>query len=201
MSPKVNNGAGQPEVTLQALLEAAQVSDADACVVAAADHPAGTAAALDAAVRSAPPLVIVTAPDARAAAHADAWACDRDGWLVLADPPAGHAVLVAVDTLAAAPVPGSWRGGRRPAPAPAVAALSARAALVDTQRNEADRLHAQLVEERAWVAAEAERVRTSQAWRLGHRAVRTARLLTFRRDVGTDALSRLIERMNAPRDS
>ena len=43
-------------------------------------------------------------------------------------------------------------------------------------------------------------MRASQAWRLGHRVVRTARLLTFRRDVGTDALGRLIERMNAPRD-
>ena len=199
---EVNAGTGQREVMLHALLDAAQVSDADVCVVAAAQDPANTAVALDVATRDAPRLVIVTADDGRAAVHADAWACDRGGWLVLADPPPGKAVLAAADTLAGAPLPGSWRGGRRPAPAPGpdAAAISARAALIDTQRNEADRLRAELVEERAWVAAEAERVRASQAWRLGHRVVRTVRVLTGRRDIGTDALGRLIERMNTPRD-
>ena len=191
------NGAGQ-QVTLDALLHAAQMADADVCRVAAENDLAATARGLDAAAHDAPGLVIVTADDARALVHADAWARDRAGWLVLDDPPPGHAVLAAVQTLAATAWPGGWRGGR--CPARAVSAHSARAALVDTQRNEADRLKAELVEERAWVAAEAERVRASQAWRLGHRVVRTARLLTFRRDVGTDALGRLIERMNAPRD-
>lgn len=194
------NGAGPREVTLDALLEAAQVSDDDVSVVGAADDAAATAALLDVAVRDSPALVIVTADDGRASEHADAWAFDRGGWLVLAEPLDGAAVLAAVATLAGTPLPGRWRGGRSyAAPAP-VAALSARAALVDTQRNETDRLHAELVEERAWVAAEAQRVRASQAWRVGHRVVRTARLLTLRRDRGTDALSRLIERMNAPRE-
>ena len=198
---KVNAGTGQREMMLHALLDAAQDADVEVCMVAAAEDPANTAVALDAATRDAARLVILTADDGRAALHADAWACDRAGWLVLADPLAGKAVLAAVDTLAAAPLPGGWRGGRRPAaPAPDTAAISARAALVDSQRNEADRLRMELVEERAWVAAEAERVRASQAWRLGHRIVRAARRLTFRRDEGTDALGRLIERMNAPRE-
>ena len=199
---KVNVGTGQREGMLHALLDAAQVSEAEVCMVAAAQDAAHTAVALDAATRDASRLVILTADDGRAAVHADAWACDRAGWLVLADPPPGMAVLATVDTLAAAPLPGGWRGGRRPATAPAAAtaAINARAALVDSQRNEADRLRAQLVEERAWVAAEAERVRASQAWRLGHRIVRTGRRLTFRHDAGTDALGRLIERKNIPRD-
>jgi hypothetical protein len=77
-------------------------------------------------------------------------------------------------------------------------AVSARAALVDTQRHEADRLRAQLVEQRAWVAAEAARIRESESWKVGHRLVRATRLITFRRDRGTDGLQKIVDRMSEP---
>lgn len=185
-------------MTLEALLDAAQLSAGEACLIAAGENAAATAAALDAAVLDSPPLVVVSGDAGAPAGHAEAWACGRDDWLVLADPPTGHGVLAPVATVARAPMPGSWRGGRRPPTA--MPATSARAALVDTRGQELDRMRAVVLQERAWVAAEAERLRDSQSWRLGHRLVRTARMLTFRRDRGTDALARLIERANAPLD-
>jgi hypothetical protein len=58
-----------------------------------------------------------------------------------------------------------------------------------------------LTEERAWVADQAQRVAVSQAWRLGHMAVRQARRLSFRRDCGTDALSAIVARMSVEDDA
>jgi hypothetical protein len=55
----------------------------------------------------------------------------------------------------------------------------------------------ELAEERAWVAEQARRVAASQAWRIGHLAVRQGRRLTLRRDRGTDALSAIVQRMTA----
>jgi hypothetical protein len=49
--------------------------------------------------------------------------------------------------------------------------------------------------ERAWVAQQVSRVAASQSWRVGHSIVRTTRRLTLRRDRGTDALIRILERL------
>lgn len=192
----MSDGGSPAAEAVQALLDAAGASVDETPTVAAGADGAETAARLDAVARRDPPLVLVDVADDLAAAHVEAWTYGHPDWLVLADPPAGRAVLAPVSTLAGVVMPGDWHGGR-PGPLAVPAAGTARAALVDSQRNEADRLRATLLEERAWVAAEAERVRASQSWRVGHRLVRTARLLTFRRDHGTDALGRLVERMSA----
>jgi hypothetical protein len=49
--------------------------------------------------------------------------------------------------------------------------------------------------ERAWVVQQVSRVAASQSWRVGHGIVRTTRRLTLRRDRGTDALIRILERL------
>ncbi len=153
-------------------------------------------------------MVVVDGTDARA--HALAWVADRSGWLIREEHDSDRAVLATVVTVAAdPPPPGRWRGGATAAADPALdtaaapsgelaRAYSARAALADSQRHEVDRLRAQLVEQRAWVASEAERARASQAWRLGHRLARMSRLLSLRRDRGTDALQQIVDRMNEP---
>jgi hypothetical protein len=208
----VDSETGQRQIALETLFDAVGVKAGQIPAIVVASNPALTAAALDAASRDVtPPLLVLTGDDA--AVHADAWVADRSGWLALENAPAGHAVLAPVASLARDPMlPGRWRGaasgplGRAPAALPPptpqagelARALTARAALVDTQRHEVDRLRAQLFEQRAWVAAEAERVRASQSWRLGHRLVRIARLFTLRRDRGTDGLQKIIERMNEP---
>jgi hypothetical protein len=46
--------------------------------------------------------------------------------------------------------------------------------------------------ERQWVAVRARSAAGSQAWRVGHRLSKLARLLTFRRDRGTDALAQIV---------
>jgi len=53
----------------------------------------------------------------------------------------------------------------------------------------------ELMEDRRWMADQARLVAGSQAWRVGHRLARTAWMLTFRRQRGTDALERIIVRM------
>ncbi|MCW3016891.1 MAG: hypothetical protein JWO02_3983 [Solirubrobacterales bacterium] len=202
---------------------------ADAAVVLAVGKTDGTHAALDAATSSQTPgLVIVVAAHQQDQADVDEWATRNASWLTLTRPPQGYAVLAPLGTLLEFPdLPGVWRGGaddRPPVPvvqssrsertndiderarANAIAAWELRGQLnrqiaeTDAQRLAADRLRARLVSERVWAAAEADRVRASSSWRLGHRLVRTARLLTFRRDKGTDGLSRLAERMRAPVD-
>lgn len=188
----------QPAVTLESLSRAVQTPLAGLPVVRVGGDPAAARSGLDDAAAQDPLLMLVAARDRHPQPAAAAWAADRDGWLVHRGEVEGVAVLAPVSTLVTHALPGAWDGGHRLPPPPAP--MPARAALVDTRREEADRLRAELVAERAWVALEAERVRSSVSWRLGHRVVRTVRLLTFRRDRGTDALGRLVERMTAPRD-
>jgi len=200
-------------------LKGVDVSDdprGDVCAVPAGTHSLTTATRLDAAMDAAERrLVIVVGASGDAAAHAEEWVASRDGWLLLEAPPNGLSVLASVGTVVREQrLPGRWRGGLRAAhgtlpvspPAPVAQtteltrAYSARAALVDTQRLEADRLRAELLAQRAWVLAEVTRVRESLSWRLGHRLVRIARWLTFRPGRGTDALGAIIQRMSTPLD-
>lgn len=175
---------------------------ADAAVLAAETDVAATGDRLDAAIeQGSPRLVIVADPVAgHAAAHAAAWAAQRTGWLTLDEPPPGLGVLAPSATIAASPgLPGTWR---RPAPSArrGIALSRPDRAAVVAQEAEIDRLRIALLEQRAWVAQEAERVRATQSWRIGHRLVRLGRLLTLRRNTRTDALARLAERMRAPHD-
>jgi hypothetical protein len=175
---------------------------ADAAALAADTDAAATGDRLDAALeQGSPRLLVVADPVAgHAAAHAAAWAAQRTGWLALDDPPPGFGVLAAPATLAASPrLPGTWR---RPAPSArrGIALSRPDRAAVVAQEAEIDRLRIALLDQRAWVAQEAERVRATQSWRLGHRLVRLGRLLTLRRNTRTDALARLAERMRAPLD-
>jgi hypothetical protein len=62
-------------------------------------------------------------------------------------------------------------------------------------RSELDRLRLERLEERAWVAEQARRIAASSSWRVGHRFVRMARWLTFRRDRGTNLPLQIAERM------
>lgn len=64
-----------------------------------------------------------------------------------------------------------------------------------SERREVDRLRLAAMEERAWVAEQAIRLGQSTSWRLGHRIVRVARRLTFRRDRGTDLPAKIAQRM------
>jgi hypothetical protein len=62
-------------------------------------------------------------------------------------------------------------------------------------RSELDRIRLERLEERAWVAEQARRVAESNSWRVGHRLVRLARSLAFRRDRGTNLPLQIAERM------
>jgi hypothetical protein len=65
-------------------------------------------------------------------------------------------------------------------------------------REELDRVAAAYEQERAFVALQVNRIAESGAWRWGHRfAILRARVL-FRRHRGTDAVSRLLERVSRP---
>lgn len=66
--------------------------------------------------------------------------------------------------------------------------LTATEALVSAARTE-------LAEERDWVARHARAISRSQSWRLGHRLVRTMRIVTFRRDRGTDAVNEILRHL------
>ncbi len=197
----------------------------DAVVIGATGDVAGTHAALDAGARlGEPALIVVVAPHPQDRGDVARWAGRNAGWLVLVDPPDGYAILAPVATLVnAAELPGSWSGGGEPfgAPVPAPetprraerqdpaadsverdlrAQLARQVTATETQRLEVDRLRARWLEEREWVASEADRARASASRRAGDRMVRGARLLAFRHDRGTDALSRLADRMRAPVD-
>jgi hypothetical protein len=222
----VHDPAGQQIASLDVLLRAVDVTTV---AVDAAGSTEATHAALDAVTAAGTPgLILVAAPHPQDQADVDRWAAGHAAWLTLTRPPRGHAVLTPLSTLLAFPdLPGVWSAGPDATPAtPAVAAprpvpegdaeararattatawelraqLSRQIAETDAQRLVADRLRARLISEREWAASEADRVRASSSWRLGHRLVRLARLLTFRRDKGTDGLSRLAERMRAPVD-
>jgi hypothetical protein len=222
----VHDPAGQQIASLDVLLRAADVAT---ITVAAAGSTEQTHATLDAVTTAdTPGLILVAAPHPQDQADVDRWAAGHAAWLTLTRPPQGHAVLMPLSTLLAFPdLPGVWSAGadatlpapaaRAPRPVPTAdadararataattwelrAQLSRQIAETDAQRLAADRLRARLISEREWAASEADRVRASSSWRLGHRLVRLARLLTFRRDKGTDGLSRLAERMRAPVD-
>jgi hypothetical protein len=62
-------------------------------------------------------------------------------------------------------------------------------------RSELDRIRLERLEERAWVAEQARRVAESSSWRVGHRLVRLARSLAFKRDRGTNLPLQIAERM------
>ena len=64
------------------------------------------------------------------------------------------------------------------------------------ERHELARLQLMLVEERAWVAAQARRIAGSTSWRLGHRLTRLGRRLTLRADRGTDLPAMIARRMD-----
>jgi hypothetical protein len=204
---------------LDGLLRSAGVSSlADAAVVRSGLHPEDTRAGLDRAAGARPAVIVLEGEQARA--EAGRWASTRDDWLVLVDPPAGTAVLVPVRTVLEHPnLEGVWRGGSAPVAgdhpprdgasvahgttqAPRTArerTLSAQVSRLQlaqrAQRNETDRLREAWLQDRAWVADQAERVRASTSWRLGHRVMRILRTITFRRHRGSDALSGIIERM------
>jgi hypothetical protein len=193
-----------PDLTAHATVRSGS-QGADAIAIHAGASREETKERLDAATRSNASLLIVLDPDERRRADVERWAFAHDDWLMLDEPPAGTAVLAPIDTLVRRPaLRGNWRGGRSsPADSESqseeIHALVARMRIeTEAQRIEIDRLRAQLLAERAWVAAEAERVRGSSSWRLGHRLVRIARLLTLRRDRGTDGLTRMVERMRTP---
>lgn len=59
---------------------------------------------------------------------------------------------------------------------------------------------AELSQERTWVALQARLIYHSQAWQIGHWIARTARLLTFRRHRGTDAVQAIVTRMERALD-
>jgi hypothetical protein len=69
------------------------------------------------------------------------------------------------------------------------------ARLREAERHELDRMRLAMLEQRAWVADQALRVAASQSWRVGHRLVRIARRLAFKRDRGTDLPSMIAQRM------
>jgi hypothetical protein len=69
------------------------------------------------------------------------------------------------------------------------------ARLREAERHELDRMRLAMLEQRAWVADQAMRVAASQSWRVGHRLVRIARRLAFKRDRGTDLPSMIAQRM------
>lgn len=194
----MNSHTGQAEVTLAALAAAVAAVGLDLPAHAFEADDSGATTALDELARQNPILLVLALTAPGSAAAAERWAASRGDWLILTDPPPGLAVLAPVTTVAGCALPGRWRGAQRPAPV--LSTHGARAALVDPRRDEADRLRATLASERTWVAAEALRVRDSQSWRLGHRLVRTARLLTLRSDRGTDALSQMAERMTSAPD-
>jgi len=60
---------------------------------------------------------------------------------------------------------------------------------------------AELMDDRRWIADQARIVARSQSWRVGHRLARAAWMLTFRRQRGTDALERIIIRMERGLDA
>ena len=65
----------------------------------------------------------------------------------------------------------------------------------EAERHELDRARLALLEQRAWVADQANRLAASQSWRVGHRLVRIGRRLTLRGDRGTDLPSAIVRRM------
>jgi hypothetical protein len=65
----------------------------------------------------------------------------------------------------------------------------------EAERHELDQARLALLEQRAWVADQANRLAGSQSWRVGHRLVRIGRMLTLRRDRGTDLPSTIARRM------
>lgn len=202
--------AGLPDhrrsLALELAAHATLVADdagADAAAIAGGSSVDETDRMLTMAAGSHLGLVIVLDPQRHARAGVERWASHNDGWLLLDEPPIGTEVLVPAATLVHhASLAGTWRGGgsppRRETPAPREPTLARLRLERDAQRRELDRMRAEREAERAWVAAEAERIRASSSWRLGHRLVRAGRLLSFRRDKGTDALGRMIERMRAP---
>ena len=172
--------------------------------LAAGATPPETAERLDDAVRSGADVLAILDPDGRAAGHAAAWLADHPGWLMLDRPPEGVVVIGSAEAVALRDdLAGVWRRPRAARPEPQARLLDhdtlRRQAAADAQRLEIDALRAELHEQRAWVAAEVERARASTSWRLGHRLVRAARLLTFRRDAGTDALAKIAERLRSGR--
>jgi hypothetical protein len=189
----------KPPIELAPLLDGAGVD-----TVEAGATPPETAERLDDAVRSGATMLVIADRAAQASDHAAVWLADHPGWLMLDGPPAGVLVIGSAESVALRDLPGVWRRPRVARPAVGAPLLDhdalRRQAAADAQRLEIDRLRAELREQRAWVAAEVERVRDSTSWRLGHRLVRAARLLTFRRDAGTDALAKIAERLRAPSD-
>lgn len=182
--------------SLEPLVAAAGVEPVE---VVSGDTAEETRERLDDAARAGGPALLVVRG---ATSHVHEWVVARTGWLLLDRPPEGVAVLASAALLATREaLPGTWRRSAAPADARlrALEGELARTRVVErAQRLEIDRLRAELVAQREWVATEAERARGSTSWRVGHRLVRTARLLTFRRDHGTDALGRIAERMRAP---
>ena len=65
----------------------------------------------------------------------------------------------------------------------------------EAERHELDQARLALLEQRAWVADQANRLAASQSWRVGHRLVRIGRRLTLRGDRGTDLPSAIVRRM------
>jgi hypothetical protein len=64
------------------------------------------------------------------------------------------------------------------------------------ERNELDRVRMAMLDQRVWVAEQARRIAASTSWRVGHRLVRVARALAFRRDRGTDLPAMIAKRMD-----
>jgi hypothetical protein len=206
---------------LQALpLERTTGPAADVVLVIAAQSAAETYTRIERAAARAAILVLVAGESG--GPEAERWAAAHDDWLTLRDPPTVAAMLAPVRTLVDRPdIQGVWYGGRaatapvapvrerapaqsnRPAHVGArEQALNARLGRLQiaqqSQRIEIDRLREAWLEDRAWVAVQAERVLASASWRLGHRVMRILRALSFRRNRGSDALSRIVERMREP---
>lgn len=108
----------------------------------------------------------------------------RPGWLARDLPEATGPVMLAPlqRLLEADTVAGEWHGASPPP-------------LRSADSREVDRLRILILEERAWVAEQANRIGQSLSWRLGHRLVKLGRAFLFRRDRGTDVTQVIRERM------